>query len=93
MPTIILENVPLDVYATLQQQAALQQRSLGEELLSLLAQVVPRRENGTIRLPDFVPSEAIPAPCDLPRSSRPVLVQAHSGGRRLPDPWTVESDG
>ena len=40
MPTLIVENVPPDVYERLQQRAAPQQRTLLEETLYLLQQVL-----------------------------------------------------
>ena len=85
MPTLIVENVPPDVYERLQQRAAAQQRTLPEETLYMLQQVL-REENRRIpRLPEFIPSEEVSAPYDLPRSSQPVLVVASSGRPRLPD--------
>jgi hypothetical protein len=88
MLTIVVENVPPEVYADLQRRAADRQHSVGDELLSLLQQVLPPSSQSP-RLPDVVPSEAIPAPCDLPRSSEPVTAVAYQGAPRLPDPWIL----
>jgi plasmid stability protein len=87
MPTIVLENVPMEVYVHLQKRAARRQRSVPDELLSLLEQVLPREANHSSRLPDLIASEAIPVPFDLPRSSQPTRVAVYNGGPRLPDPW------
>jgi hypothetical protein len=44
------------------------------------------------RLPDFVASEEISAPYDLPRSSTPVTVTADNGQPRWPDAWKKGED-
>jgi hypothetical protein len=44
MPTLIVENVPRELYDRLQQRAAAQQRSLPEEVLHLLEDGVRRGE-------------------------------------------------
>ncbi len=85
MPTLIVENVPVDVHESLQKRAAARQRSLPEETLHVPKQVLREEERPRPRLPDVVPSEEISAPCDLPRSSQPVAVRAYSGQPRLPD--------
>jgi plasmid stability protein len=85
MPTVIMENVPADVYERLQRRAAAQRRSLPEELLHLLQAALTLEASPAPRLPDFIPSEEIAAPCDLPRSSQPVPIAAHEGLPRLPD--------
>jgi plasmid stability protein len=86
MPTLIMENVPPDLYERLQQRATAHQRTLPEETLYLLQQVL-RAENCPIpRLPEFIQSEEVSAPYDLPRLSQPVLIVACSGQPRLPDP-------
>ncbi|HWG41432.1 MAG TPA: hypothetical protein VN688_01505 [Gemmataceae bacterium] len=85
MPTLIVENVPMEIYERLQKRAAGQQRSLPEETLHLLQQALQENDNPAPRSPEFIGSEEISAPCDLPRSSSPVLMAAHSGQPRLPD--------
>jgi hypothetical protein len=85
MPTLIVENVPADVFERLRQKAANGKRTLPEETLHLLIEAL-EQEKPTPRLPEYVPNEEISAPCDLPRSSRPVSVVARSGKERLPDP-------
>jgi hypothetical protein len=86
MPTVIVENVPVEVYQRLQQRAAFERRSLPEVTLQLLQQALRAQP----RLPDLVPGEEIPAPGDLPRSSVPVVVISHQGQPRFPDPVQEE---
>ena len=90
MPTIILEDVPIQVYERLQRRADAHRRSMPEELLSLLQHALQVIETPTPRLPDYIPETEIPAPCDLPRSSRPVPVAAYAGSQdRIPRGTTV----
>ena len=93
MPTLIVENVPLEVYERLQQRAAVEQRTLPQETLHLLQQALRASDSPTPRLPEFIPGEEVSAPCDLPRSSQPQPVTAHSGQRRLPDPPSLDEPG
>jgi plasmid stability protein len=93
MPTLIVENVPQEVYTRLQQRAAARQRTLPQEMLHMLEQVLREEDSPTPRLPEFIPNEEVSAPCDLPRSSHPVSVLASSGQPRLPDPLTDEEPG
>jgi hypothetical protein len=85
MPTVIVENVPPEVYERLQQRAAAGRRSLPDEMLHLVREAL-RDTTPPPRLPDFVPGEEISAPCDLPRSSQPAPVTTYPGQPRLPDP-------
>jgi len=85
MPTLILEDVPAEVYERLQQRASATQRTIPEELLSLLRQALRTDDSTTPRLPEFIPIEEIAAPCDLPRSSHAEPVSAVRGQPRLPD--------
>jgi hypothetical protein len=90
MPTVIVENVPADIYERLQKRAEAERRSLPEETLHLLKEALRLHSNPTPRLPDFVPGEEVSAPCDLPRSSSPVAVTTYPGQPRLPDPRSDE---
>jgi plasmid stability protein len=90
MPTLILENVPADVYERLKKWAAAQSRSLPEETLQLLTQLLRHDIHPAPRLPDLIPVEEVSAPCDLPRSSQAVPTTPYPGQRRLPDPLTEE---
>jgi plasmid stability protein len=85
MPTLVLENVPPEVYERLQRRAAERQRSVPEETVQLLRQVL-QAEAINSRLPDLLPSEEIPAPCDLPMPGPGVQVKARPGDPPLPDP-------
>jgi plasmid stability protein len=85
MPTLVVENVPPEVYERLRKRAAARQRTLPEETLYLLQQILGQEDRRTPRLPEFVPSEEVSAPCDLPRSSQPITVVAHAGQPRLPE--------
>jgi plasmid stability protein len=85
MPTLVVENVPAEIYERLQKRAAGQQRSLPEETLYLLQQALREEDRPAPRRPEFIGSEEISAPCDLPRSSSPTPVAAHDGQPRLPD--------
>jgi plasmid stability protein len=86
MPTVIVENVPSEVYERLQKRAAADRRSLPEEVLHLVREALRVEVAPAPRLPDFIPGEEISAPCDLPRSSQPVAVATYRGQPRLPDP-------
>jgi plasmid stability protein len=90
MATVIVDIVPADVYERLIKRAAAGQRSLPEEMLHLLNQALRSDSCPAPRLPDFIASEEISAPCDLPRSSQPVQVAAQSGPPRLPDPFAED---
>ena len=85
MPTVIVENVPPDVYARLQQRVLADQRSLPNEILHLVREAL-REAAPAPGLPDFIPSKEVSVPCDLPRSSQPVAVKTYCGQPRLPDP-------
>ena len=86
MPTVIVENVPADVYEGLQQQAAAQHQTLPEITLLLLKHALRTASQRSPRLPDFIPGAEVPAPCDLPRSSTPTVVATSRGQPRVPDP-------
>jgi hypothetical protein len=85
MPTLIVENVPMEIYERLQERAAGQRRSLPEEALHLLQQALRERDYISPRSPDFLDREEISAPCDLPRSSSPDPMSVQNGQPRLPD--------
>jgi plasmid stability protein len=88
MPTVIVENVPPEVYERLQERAAADRRSLPEEILHLVRQALRVEVVPAPRLPDFIPGEEVAPPWDLPRSSQPVAVTTYRGQPRLPDPLT-----
>jgi plasmid stability protein len=86
MPTVIVENMPSEIYERLQERAAAERRSLPEEMLHLVREALRVEVAPTPRLPDFVPGEEVSAPCDLPRSSQPARVTTYRGQPRFPDP-------
>jgi plasmid stability protein len=92
MPTLIVENVPVEVYERLQKRAASSQRSLPEETLHVLQEALRTEGGPSPRLPEFLVSEEISAPCDLPRSSSPEPVETYAGQPRLPDVWLGEAE-
>ena len=89
MPTIVVPDIPDDVYELLRQRAEDERQTVGAELLILAERELHRDVLPTPRLPDYVPGDEIPAPFDLPRSSHPVRVTAHPGKPRLPDPVAI----
>jgi len=90
MPTLIVENVPADVYERLEKRAAAERRSLAEETLHLRTQLLREDIHPAPRLPDLIPAEEVSAPCDLPRSSQPVATTPYPGQPRLPASLTGE---
>ena len=85
MPTVIVPDIPDDIYERLRQRADRQQLTLGAEVLVLVTQALRQDRQPTPRLPDFVPGEEISAPFDLPRPSNPKYVAAYPGEPRFPD--------
>ena len=85
MPTLIVENVPDETYERLQERATAEQRSVPEEALHLLNQLVRKAPVPAPRLPDFIPGDEMSAPCDLPRASQPLTMPAAWGQPRMPD--------
>jgi predicted CopG family antitoxin len=91
MPTLVVENVPTEVYESLQKRAAAGRQSIPEVMLELLGRLAREEMNRLPRLPDLIDSEEANAYCDLPRSSQPVKIKAHLGQLRLPDPLAEET--
>jgi plasmid stability protein len=85
MPTVIVENIPPEVYERLQQRAAADGRSLPEVMLHLVREALRVEAAPAPRLPDLISPEDVSVPCDLPRSCQPVPVTAYRGQPRLPD--------
>jgi len=85
MPTLVVENVPADIYESLKQRATAERRSLPEETLHLLTQMLRVDIHPAARLPDLIVPEEVSAPWDLPRSSQPVAITSYPGEPRLPD--------
>lgn len=89
MPTVVVSDIPDDVYERLRQRADRKQLTLGAEVLVLVTQALRQERQPAPRLPDFVPGEEVSAPFDLPRLSNPTHVAAVPGGPRLPDPVVI----
>jgi len=91
MPTLILDDVPAEVYESLQRRAAERHRSVPEETVRLLRQAL-QAEASSLALPDLLPGEGMPAPCDLPMPGPGVLVNARPGEPPLPDPVGIPEE-
>src|SRR5437588_5697083 len=97
MPTLVLEDVPVEVYDHIQRQALAWNRSVAEEAIRVLRQGLGSVEavpaSGP-RLPDppFL-GEEMSAPFDLPRPGVSVPVQPRDGGVRLPGPFPCPEEG
>lgn len=102
MPTLIVENVPGEVYERLQKQAEEKNRTLSEEVVQLLLQELGARASAegnrveckvadSPHLPDppILDTGEISVPFDLPRPGIGIRVPTRCGGRRLPDPLVL----
>ncbi len=105
MPTLVLQDVPADVYAKLAESASRRQVSPEEEVKRLLRERFGDDRNGapqtevpnTAAKPARQPSpifmtEEIPAPFSLPRPGEGVVVKAVWGGKRRPSPLIVDQE-
>jgi plasmid stability protein len=84
MPTVILDNVPPEVYQRLQRRAAARQRTVPEELLEVLRNAL-QQEADAFPPPEVIPSQEISAPFDLPMPGPGVRVKARPGEPPPPD--------
>jgi len=79
MPTLTVGNLSPQLYERLARRASAARRSVSEEAKQILADSlgVSAQAADSYRLPELIPSEAIPPPCDLPPSgpARPVTFQ------------------
>jgi hypothetical protein len=82
MPTLVLKNVPLDVYDSLVEQAAANQRDVEDHAILILKRAVPDPplDDDEELAPHLLP------PCELPRPGPAIRVSVREGGQRLPDP-------
>jgi plasmid stability protein len=85
MPTLIVENVPADIYDRLQKRAAFEHRTITDEMLVLLREVLAKTTDAGPRLPDLILPEEISAPYDLPKSSIGSVVDVLDGTSRSLD--------
>ena len=87
MPTLTMDNIPLEIYERLERRATARQRSVQDEAIDLLDRVLKQEEVQPVpRLPDLIPGDEVAAPCDLSRPVPSARVPAHPGKPRLPDP-------
>lgn len=94
MPTLLLEDVPQDLYEHLQHRAMTKQRTLSEETVDILREAVDPRRAKQPRQSDYIPGEEVFPPCDLPRSSTPVPIEVVPAMTpRLPDPPLLFGEG
>jgi hypothetical protein len=84
MPSLVLDNVPADLFERLRRQAQVRRRPLAEEALFLLDQALPAQAPAP--LAEYVPSEEISAPFDLPLPEEAVRRKGRWGEPPLPDP-------
>ena len=85
MPSLVLDNMPNDLYERLRRQAHARQRPLVEEALLLLDQALPAQAPAP-PLSEYVPSEEMSAPFDLPLLEEAVRRKGRWGEPPLPDP-------
>jgi hypothetical protein len=107
MPTLIVEDLPGEIYERIQRRAKAENRTLTEEVIQLLHQglnspeskapapAVPPKAASSPRLPDppILDTGEMSAPFDLPRSGLGIPVPTRFGGERLPEPFIlIEED-
>jgi hypothetical protein len=106
MPTLILENVPPDLYEQLKMRAESKNQPLPKEALDLLtiglkyesandekqppAAGALRTAAAQPRLPEYIPLEEGPPPYDIPRPPSRRHVNARRGNRHLPNPLILD---
>lgn len=107
MPTLIVEDVPREIYERIQRQAQAENRTVAEEVVRLLHQslsspaseatapVTPPKIADSPRLPcpPILDTGEMSAPFDLPRPEPGVPVPARFGGERLPEPFIPDEAG
>lgn len=74
--TIVLSNVPADLFARLSAQAARSNRTVEEVCLSRITALDPAADPGAADALTYIPSPEIPAPFDLGPTSPGVRVSA-----------------
>lgn len=88
MPTLVLKHVPNEVIERLQRRADARQRSVPEETVHLLNEMLCVANN--VPWPEWLPSEEVSAPCDLPLPGPGTSVAARTGEPPLPDATTFD---
>lgn len=101
MPTLVVEDLPGDIYERLQRRAQTENRTLADEVIRLLeeglngpepkgnvADAPPKvAESPRLPSPPILDTGEMSAPFDLPRSGPGIPVPARFGGERLPEPF------
>ncbi|MGL4551915.1 MAG: FitA-like ribbon-helix-helix domain-containing protein [Gemmataceae bacterium] len=90
MPTLIVNDVPQDLYDRLERMAAARKRSVEEAAVELLHEALPRAKSPAVRLPEFIEPQEIDPPFELQRPPSLGKVRFKTGAKRLPDPITEE---
>ena len=85
MATLVLENVPANVYESLRHLAAARQRSVSDETIGLLQQALGDDVVQSFPVSEWIASEEISAPCDLPLPGPGISTLACEGDAPLPD--------
>ena len=85
MATLVLENVPADVYESLRHLAAVRHRSVADETIGLIQQALGNDVVQSFPLSEWIASEEISAPCDLPLPGPGISTLACEGDAPLPD--------
>ncbi len=87
MPTLVIDDIPVQVFDRLQRRAEVLDHSIGEEAITLLERGLQQEDvSASLRLPDLIEGKEISAPVDLPRPGPAVEVPYIPGKPRLPDP-------
>ncbi len=103
MPTLILEDVPTEVYQQIEKRAAAKNKPIRKEALDILTiglqhgegvQEQCRPVSGTAnsqppRLPEYIPSEEGPPPYDIPRPGPGAPGRAVPGVFRRPSRFII----
>jgi len=106
MPTLILEDLPGEIYERIERQAKARNQTISEEVIRLLHQslsspapeaivpVAPPRIADSPRLPfpPILDTGEISPPCTLPRPGVGVQVPTVPGGARRPTSIIVEEE-
>ena len=87
MPTLVLNHVPNEVIERLQRRADIGKRSVPEETVHLLNEVL--LVDNEVPWPEWLPSDEVSAPCDLPLPGPGLTVTARAGEPPLLDAATT----
>ncbi len=88
----VLDNLSPTALDFLGKRAAARNKSLAEEVVSVLEEVVRRERHMSAPLPELIPHEEISAPFDIPLPASATTVDAIWGKPPLPDPIFLEDE-